>query len=451
MSIIPYKRKLTLLKNSLNDSEEVTNQLLNTSLGGKYIKLSKDYAAKVRGTGTRYYRKNEWDGKTISRSDARKVNMKDDIEDHFHNSQLEKDSLENVLETFIHNFLTSKIKRTTIQKNVEKEETRDDEKTDQEATDDDESTKEKEQIKDETDDEELENRIDFTKNSCLCFIDRILCNMTNAYKPIQSELEEGCETILDLNINSSTDDSENDSNEENLENEDDSENKNVAENDDSSEKDSVEKDNSKNEDESETEENASENEDEHESDSDEEDYLENEDDYENDSVEEGNLENEDEYENDSDEEEYSENEKDPESKNTAENNGSKKHKGAIDWEFMLTHLALAKLPTVVIERVKRHMISVTGRTTPVIDTLMQTHGNTDLTLSKIEHEMKEFISNVTNSNGSFEERPEDQAFTKDMKWFIDLTQQDCDTQNEEVDKIHLKFTNQVLNSKSVFF
>jgi hypothetical protein len=56
---------------------------------------------------------------------------------------------------------------------------------------------------------------------------------------------------------------------------------------------------------------------------------------------------------------------------------------------------------------------------------------------------------VEDSQYQFEER--DAPFEEDMRWLMDLTRKDQDTQQKEIDRIQLDYTNHVLDLKPAFF
>jgi hypothetical protein len=67
--------------------------------------------------------------------------------------------------------------------------------------------------------------------------------------------------------------------------------------------------------------------------------------------------------------------------------------------------------------------------------------------------MKQAIMKVTNAteDNQYQSIEQDAPFEEDMKWLMDLTRKDQDTQQKEIDKIQFNYTNRVLDLKPAFF
>ncbi|CEP14581.1 hypothetical protein [Parasitella parasitica] len=121
----------------------------------------------------------------------------------------------------------------------------------------------------------------------------------------------------------------------------------------------------------------------------------------------------------------------PMEKNTDE------QKKDLDWEFMLANIVQIGLPSVVVDRVQRHMTSVTGKKTPAINALNVTPCQlSDLTISDTEMEMRSVVQEMRNET---EKEPYelicDDDFREDLRWLIDQSRKDKQEQQTEIEKI----------------
>ncbi|KAI9471818.1 MAG: hypothetical protein EXX96DRAFT_336653 [Benjaminiella poitrasii] len=200
----PFKKRKTWSKRTLAGFQKASDELANTTTEGKFIQLPKIYAAKIRGVAARHYRKHTWDGKIFRSTDV-KSNLEDPIDQSYLHQ--EKETLEETIETFLHDILTpiekEKLSFGMEQNYVSNEETSEEEG--EEESKDLESSEAEKEIKSDSDEHELidedefENRVDLTKNQCLCIIDRLFYNMSNEYQQSNLEYNETSETLFDPN------------------------------------------------------------------------------------------------------------------------------------------------------------------------------------------------------------------------------------------------------------